>query len=140
MAEIHHGELRTILKNAETDEELRARIEELADFGSIDDDQRQFLKLVTELNNNLAKAAGVEPEAIDPNVDGYHSTRGSALGYTIGEWKVFIVAFRDYQKVSRIEVKKDLYFPTIAEFFVYPVGPEKVTELVVNCINTLNKK
>lgn len=140
MTMIHKSDLRAILNEAGIDEEIRARIEELADLGNVDEEQRAFVELITELDRHLAKAAGIDPREIDPKVENYYPSGTSALRYTIGEYAAFINAHSEYRSVSSIEVKKGIYDQTLATFYVDPVGPEKVTELVVNCINTLNKK
>lgn len=140
MSIIHTSDLRAILNEAGTDEEIRARIEELADLENIDEEQRAFVELITELDHHLSKAAGIKPKEIDPKVDAYYPSGTSTLRYTVGGYTAFINATSEYQNVSSIAVKKAQYSPTIAEFSVRPVGPEKVTELVVNCINTLNTK
>lgn len=140
MTMIHKSDLRDILNEASTDEEIRARIEELADPGNIDEEQRSFVEMITELDHHLAKAAGIKPKKIDPTVENYYPSGTDALSYTIGEYAASINAHREYQSVSSIEVNKGIYSQTLATFFVHPFGPEKVTELVVNCINTLNKK
>ena len=140
MTMIHQSDLRDILNEAGTDEEIRARIEELADLENADEEQRTFVEMITELDRHLAKAAGVKPKAIDPEVDRYYPTGGNPLRYKIGGYEAVVNAGCKYQSVSSVEVKKDVYEPLIADFHVAPVGPEKVTELVVDCINTLNKK
>lgn len=140
MGNIRKSDLRDILNETTNDAEVRARIEELADLGNIDEEQRAFVEMITELDHHLAKAAGIKPRKIDPKVDNYYPTRRSPLHYKIGGYTVRINASREYQRVSSVEVQENTHDSTIATFYVVPVGPEKVAEVVARCIDALGAK
>lgn len=129
-------DLRNILDEATTAKDLRSRIEELAEVSQIAEEQRTFVEMITRLNTALAKATGKKPREIDPTVTNYYSNE--TLVYSVGGYSISVSAFVEYESVSSIEVVRKRTGDLLADFRVYPLGPEKVVDLVVACINHLD--
>ena len=129
-------ELRDILDEAGNYKELRSRIEKIASFE--DKEKQRFVEMITRLNTALAKAAGVEPYEIDPNVTEYHYLKG--LGYTVGDFRIIVNAYLEYQDVSAIQVVRRRTGEGITAIYVYPLGPEGAVALAEACVNHLSRK
>ena len=129
-------ELRGILNEAGSYKELRSRIEKIA---SVEDKEKQrFVEMITRLNASLAEVAGVEPLETDPNVTEYHCLKG--LGYTVGDYRIRVNAYLEYQDVSALQVVQRRTGEEIAEIKVYPLGPEEAVALAEACVNHLSRK
>lgn len=129
-------ELQGILDEAGSYKELRSRIEKIA--GTEDKDKQRFLEMITRLNAALAKAAGVEPLEVDPNITEYHSLKG--LIYTVGDFRIIVNSYLEYQNVSALQVVRSRTGKEIAEIRVYPLGPEEAVALAEACVNHLSRK
>lgn len=140
MTIISQRDLRTILNESSTDKGLRARIEELANHGNIDEEQRTFVEMIIEVDYQLSKAAGVSPSPIDPKVDTYLAHTEDRLNYMVDGYLASVNASAEYASVSSVEISTGIFSPQIAKFNVHPVGPEKAAELVLSCISTLNSQ
>lgn len=127
-------ELRDVLDEAGSYKELRSRIEKIASFE--DEEKQRFVEMITRVNAALAKAAGVEPYEIDPNVTRYHYLKG--LGYTVGDFRIIVNAYLEYQSVSSLQVVRA--GKEVAEIRVYPLGPEEAVALAEACVNHLSRK
>lgn len=127
-------ELRDILDEAGNYKELRSRIEKIASFE--DKEKQRFVEMITRLNAALAKAAGVEPLEVDPSVTKYHYLKG--LGYTVGDFRISVNAYLEYQSVSALQVVRA--GEEISEIRVYPLGPEQAVALAEACVNHLSRK
>lgn len=131
-------DLRNILNETDDNEALRSRIEELAEVGKFDEEQRTFVEMVTRLNKALAEAAGVKPRKIDPTVTVYRIHTDDGLVYQVGNHFIGVSAMLEYQSVATIKVQRNRWDDEIASFFVEPLGPDGVVALAVACVNHLD--
>lgn len=137
---ITRTKMRTILQETTSNKELRARLEDFAEFESVDKTQREFVERITNLDRCLSRAAGIKPSEIDPTISRYSPYARNSKGYKIGGYLVHIEASAEHQQVMEVEVRRGPYKPRLAFFRAYEIAPEKVAELVVNCIDTLKSK
>ena len=140
MKTIDSRTMRTILQETTSNEELRARLEDFAEFESVDKKQREFVERITNLDRCLSTVAGVKPSKIDPTISSYFPGQGDSLEYKIGGDLASIFGSAEHQTVMCVEVRRGQYNPELASFRAYEIAPEKVAELVVNCIDTLKRK
>ena len=133
-------DLRDILNETDGNEELRSRIEELAEVGKIKEEQRAFVEMITRLNAALADAAGVKPRKIDPTATVYRMHMDDGLVYRIGSHFIGVNAMLEYQSVLSVKVYRNRWGDEIAHFFVEPLGPEGAVSLAVACVDHLNSE
>ena len=133
-------ELRNILNETANYKTLRSRIEELAEFDKIGEEQRTFVEMVTRLNEALAKAAGEKPRPIDPTATEYRTHTNDGLVYRVGSHFIGVNASCQYQSVASIEVHRERWSGEVAKFWVETLGPENVVALAVACVNHIDSE
>lgn len=131
-------ELRDILDETANYKTLRSRIEELAEVDKIDEEQREFVEMVTRLDAALAKIAGKKPRKIDPSVTAYRSVVGANLSYKVGDRFIMVNASANYQSVACLKVYKTRCSGELASFRVKPIGPEAAASAAASFINHIN--
>lgn len=122
-------DVRALINETANDDDLRARLKEFADMGKIDEEQKAFAQLVTELDAHLAKAAGRKPTTIDPKTDKYGSGTRARLEYKINGAYIRILGSTEYMSVTTLEIYSSLH--TCANVYIRDLGPQKAVEVAV---------
>lgn len=137
MSILTQQEIRALINESADSDELRKRLEEFASVGKIDDEQRAFVRLITELDAHLAKAAGVKPATIDPTIDRYGTSAKKALAYKVNGSRIFIVGSTEYMSVVTLEIYGEVH--SCANVYVNQLGVEKAVEVAVGITEAVAK-
>lgn len=132
MSILTREEIRDLINGTANNDELRARLEEFADIGKSDEEQKAFARLITELDAHLAKAAGTKPANINPATDRYGMGKPT-LFYIINGSRIRILGSTECMSVTKLEVYGDARgdIHSCAEIYVRELGPQEAVEIAV---------